>query len=245
MQANRRCLLTKRVLLHGVAIFSSVLAILLWVFLFREAYYALSIVLIFCAMIPFFLSYETSKPTSGELAVLSVMTALAVAGRAAFFMLPQVKPMAAIVIVTGIFMGKRNGFMAGAMAAFVSNFLFGQGVWTPFQMFGLGLTGFLAGVLFYKNRCSVLRLPMAAFGFFVVFFVYGIIVDMSSVLFITGGHTINGIVAVYIAGIPFNLIHSAITSVLLFFFGKPFLEILQRLQDKYQFIKEKGLKNVQ
>ncbi|MHB1314167.1 MAG: ECF transporter S component [Christensenellales bacterium] len=230
---------------QGLAVGCSALAMLLWAFLFRDAYYILCIILLLCAMIPFFLSFERNKPTAAELAVLAVLTALAVAGRAAFFMLPQIKPMAALVIVTGISMGKRDGFMVGAMAAFVSNFLFGQGIWTPFQMFALGLTGYIAGWFFGEREMEPARWMLSSFGFVIVFFVYGMIADLSSVLFLTGGKTLSGILAVYIAGIPFNLIHGATTSVFLFLFGKPFFETLQRLQRKYQFLQEKGLKNVE
>ena len=35
----------------------------------------------------------------------------------------------------------------GAIAALVSNFFFGQGPWTPWQMYGWGLIGYLGGVL--------------------------------------------------------------------------------------------------
>ena len=75
---------------------------------------------------------------------------LAVTGRAAFFMLPQVKPVAAIVIIAGVCLGGESGFVAGAMSGFISNFFFGQEPWTPWQMFGFGIIGCLSG--FLSNR---------------------------------------------------------------------------------------------
>ena len=243
MQAGRRQVDRLYRLSNLLAVICSVVAILLFVFLFRDAYYALCAILICCAMIPFLLSFEKRKPKAGELAVVAVMTSLAIAGRAAFFMLPQVKPMTAIVVITGAALGKRDGFMAGAMAVFVSNFMFGQGIWTPFQMFGLGLAGFLAGCFFDDGSMEPNRWMLAIFGFLAAFIIYGMIADMSSVLFLTGGTSWTGILAVYAAGVPFNLLHGCVTSIFLFLFGRPLLGILQRLDLKYNFLKQKGENN--
>ena len=64
------------------------------------------VLLILCAMLPYLISFERSKPKARDIVLTAVLTALAVAGRAAFFMLPQIKPTRAIVIVTGICFGR-------------------------------------------------------------------------------------------------------------------------------------------
>ena len=121
------------------------------IFLDDRKYYFISLLLIFYAMVPFFVRFEGRKPQSREVVILAVMVAIGVAGRAAFFMVPQFKPVVAIVVIAGVCLGKESGFLVGAMTAFVSNFIFGQGPWTPWQMFCFGLIGFLAGLLFEKN----------------------------------------------------------------------------------------------
>ena len=40
--------------------------------------------------------------------------------------------------------------MIGSLTMAISNFYFGQGPWTPFQMFGFGIIGYLAGL--FKNN---------------------------------------------------------------------------------------------
>ena len=100
------------------------------------------------AMIPFFMVFEERKPQAREILLIAVMAAIAVVGRMAFFMIPQFKPMAAVVILAGVGLGAEAGFLTGTMAGFVSNFFFGQGPWTPWQMFSFGIIGFLAGILF-------------------------------------------------------------------------------------------------
>ena len=110
-------------------------------------YYLCSLILIVYSIIPFLLSYEKRKPQARELVTIAVMCAIAVASRAAFIMLPHFKPMLGIIMITGMAFGAEAGFLTGALAAFVSNFIFGQGPWTPWQMFAYGIGGLLAGLL--------------------------------------------------------------------------------------------------
>ena len=94
-------------------------------------YYFIGLLIILESMLPFALVFERRKPQAREMVVLAVLTALAVAGRSAFFMLPQFKPVAAMVIIAGVAFGGEAGFLVGALTAFVSNMLFGHGPWTP------------------------------------------------------------------------------------------------------------------
>jgi hypothetical protein len=114
-------------------------------------YYFIALLILLETMLPFALVFEGRKPQARELVVIAVLCALGVAGRAAFFMLPEFKPVVALVILAGVAFGGETGFLVGAMTMLTSNILFGQGPWTPWQMFAMGLIGFLAGVLFRKG----------------------------------------------------------------------------------------------
>ena len=105
------------------------------------------LVLVEC-MLPFFLVFESRKPKARELVTIAVLCAIGVAGRSAFFMLPQFKPVLALVIIAGVAFGGETGFLVGAVTMLSSNVLFSQGPWTSWQMFSMGIIGFLAGVLF-------------------------------------------------------------------------------------------------
>jgi energy-coupling factor transport system substrate-specific component len=70
------------------------------------------------------------------------MCGIAITSRAIFIWLPHFKPMTAIIIITGIAFGTESGFLAGTISEFVSNFIFGQGPWTQWQMFALGIADF-------------------------------------------------------------------------------------------------------
>jgi hypothetical protein len=91
--------------------------------------------------------YERSRPPSQVVALVAALAALAIAGRIAFAAFPNVKPTTDIVIFAGYALGGAPGFAVGVLAALVSNFWFGQGPWTPWQMAGWGLCGILGAAL--------------------------------------------------------------------------------------------------
>ena len=111
-------------------------------------YYLAAILIIVISIFLFMWSFEKRKPKTREVVVLAVMTGIATLGRVIFFMLPQFKPCVAIIIITGIMLGKQSGFLCGALTAFVSDFFFGQGPWTPWQMFAFGIIGFISAIVF-------------------------------------------------------------------------------------------------
>ena len=102
-------------------------------------YLLISLFIVFYSMIPFFLTFESRRPQAREVLIIAVLTAIAVAGRAAFFMVPSFKPVMAFVIISAVCFGAESGFLVGALSMLVSNMLFGQGPWTPWQMFSMGI----------------------------------------------------------------------------------------------------------
>lgn len=197
-----------------------------------KKYYFISLLLIIEAMIPFAVAFERRKASSREIVVISVLCAIAVAGRIAFFMLPLFKPIAAIVIVAGIAFGAETGFLTGAVSAFVSNFYFGQGPWTPWQMFALAMTGFLAGLIFHKRKFAKNRVIICFFGFVVVTVIYGPISDLSALAGVNTP-TWEYMLTVWGLGMPFNLVHGLSTAFFLFVIGRVLLEKIERIKTKY------------
>ncbi|WP_422487043.1 ECF transporter S component [Gudongella sp. DL1XJH-153] len=202
-------------------------------FLNDRKYYFISMFLVVYTMVPFFMVFENRDPQARELIVISVLAALAVMGRTMFFMLPAFKPMMAIVIISGIAFGPEAGFLVGSMSAFVSNFFFGQGPWTPWQMFALGLTGFLAGVLIRKGILRKTRLSLSIYGFLTTFLIYGGVMNIASVLMYTERANIRMFLASYISGIPYDLVHAISTVFFLYFLSGPMIEKLDRIRIKY------------
>lgn len=174
--------LSKRTLVSTLMILVLIpLTIFIGMWIGDRKYLFISMAIIIYTMIPFVMVFEGRKPQARELIILAVLAAIAVAGRVAFFMLPQFKPVIAIVIIAGICFGAESGFLVGAISMFVSNFFSSQGPWTPWQMFAAGIIGFLAGILFQKGRLNMKKLPLCVFGFFSTFFIYGFLLDTASV----------------------------------------------------------------
>jgi len=197
-----------------------------------KKYYFISLLLIIETMIPFIVSFEKSETSSRRIVVISALCSIAVAGRIAFFMIPYFKPIAAIVMVTGIAFGAETGFFAGAVSAFVSNFYFGQGPWTPWQMFAFALVGFFTGLVFHNRKIERKRGLLCLFGFLVVTFIYGPVSDLSALAGVSTP-SLEYLITVWGLGMPFNLLHGLSTSFFLFILGPQLLRIVCRIKKKY------------
>lgn len=225
-------------ILFFVFIIISMTAVILWqIFLSAgSSYYLCAAAVLILSLLPFFISFEKSLPGAREISLLAVLIALAVASRAVFYLIPQFKPIGAVVIACAVCLGAERGYIIGAFSAFISNFLFGQGVWTPFQMVALGLVGFLAGIIFKKLPPN--RWLLAVTGFLLTFALYGLITDASTVLTTVAKPSAASVAAVYATGVPFSLVFGGATAVFLFLFGEAFIKKINRIVVKYGILEE-------
>jgi energy-coupling factor transport system substrate-specific component len=228
----------KRTLISAILILLVIPATIMFgVFVLDDRkYYFISLLIILYTMLPFALVFERRKPQARELIIIAVLTAIAVAGRAAFFMLPQFKPVVAIVIIAGVSFGPEAGFLVGATTGFVSNFFFGQGPWTPWQMFCFGIIGFLAGILFRRGRLKISKLVLCTFGGLSTFFIYGGIINIGSLLMFTPVLSREALIATYASGFWFDMVHAVATVIFLYFLSRPMIEKLDRIKAKYGLI---------
>ena len=162
---------------------------------------------------------------------VSVMTAFAVFGRIAFAAIPNFKPTTAVVILSGLAFGPATGFLTGSLSALLSNFYFGQGLWTPVQMLAWGLIGLLSGLL---TNCKFMNKlwKIAAFGLFSAL-LYGIMLDTWHVLFFVKSYTLEALLATAGASALFNFSHALSTVLFLVFLAMPFLRRAKRIRLKY------------
>jgi energy-coupling factor transport system substrate-specific component len=106
--------------------------------------------------------YERGRPDARIVALVATLAALAALGRIAFAAAPNVKPTTDIVLISGYTLGGAPGFAVGALAGLTSNFFFGQGPWTPWQMAAWGATGMIGAGLAIVTRRHIGRWPLAA-----------------------------------------------------------------------------------
>lgn len=228
----------KRLILAAVIILVVIPVIIgCGVYLGDRNYAITSTAIVILSMLPFFLIFESRKPKVRELIPIAVMTALAAASRVAFSFLPQFKPILALVMITGISFGAEAGFLCGSVSMLSSNFFFGQGPWTPWQMFCCGIIGFLAGLLAKRMKLGENRVSVCIFGV-LAGYLYGAIVDIWSIVGFTQDITWQTITAIYASGFWFNTIFAVGTAVFLFLLAKPMVRILHRIKIKYGLIEE-------
>ncbi len=199
-------------------------------------YFFISLLIILETLLPFVLMFERRRPQARELVVISVLCAMAVAGRQAFFMLPQFKPVLALVIISGVCFGGESGFLVGAVTAFVSNFFSAQGPWTPWQMFAMGIIGFFAGVIFQKGILQKTRANLCIFGAIAAIGVYGGIMNPASVLMWNPTPTADLILSSFVLGFSFDVIHAASTVFFLWLISPAMIDKLDRIKKKYGLI---------
>jgi len=196
-------------------------------------YYFIALLIMFECMIPFFLVFESRRPKARELVIIAVLCAIGVAGRAAFFMLPQFKPVMAMTIIAGVAFGGETGFLVGAMTMLASNVMFSQGPWTPWQMFAMGITGFLAGVLFRKGVLRRGRTSLCIFGALCAILIYGTVMNTASAVMWAGEVNYKIILSYFVTGFPMDCVHAAATWLFLWIAAEPMLEKLDRIKVKY------------
>ena len=178
----------------------------------------------------YFYVYEKKSSAAWELVIVALMSALSVVGRIVFAFLPSLKPCSAIIILTAIYFGRETGFMVGAFTALVSNFYFGQGGWTPFQMLAWGLTGYFAGMLgrwLSKNRILLL-VYSAAIGVF-----FSLLMDLYSCLWMDGKIVLSRYFTMIGTSASVTVAYAVSNVVFTAIFMEPFGRIFKRLCVKY------------
>lgn len=190
----------------------------------------ITLVIAALSCVPVAISYEKKSSDVRELVLIAVMTALSVVGRVIFAPLPGFKPVTAFIVITAIYLGGEAGFITGAFTALISNFTFGQGPWTPFQMFAWGMTGLIAGLLSTPLRRS--RALLLAYGA-VSGVVFSLLMDIWTVLWADGFFNPVRYAAAVLSSLPFVAIYAVSNVVFLLVLERPIGKILYRVKTKY------------
>ncbi len=191
-----------------------------------------SFLILGAALLGGFAWYERSRPTSQVVALVAALAALAVAGRIAFAALPNVKPTTDIVIFAGYALGPAPGFAVGGLAALVSNFWFGQGPWTPWQMAGWGMCGILgAGLAVVRPRAG--RLTLAAVCA-LAGVAYGALLNFSLMATYGGDLSWQRFLALESRAVPFDAAHAIGNAVLALVAGPAMIRMLVRFRERFE-----------
>ncbi len=209
----------------------SLLLLVIGAAVFQEKRYALiSFLLAVLSCAAVICSLDRRRTHIRRIVLIAVMTALSTAGRVLFAAIPAFKPMTAVIVMTGMYFGGEAGFLCGALTAVLSNFYFGQGPWTPFQMVSFGVIGMLAGILgktLKKNRAA-----LVLYGIFAGI-LYSGIMDVWTVLWNQPFFRLSAYVAAMSAALPFTVSYAASNVVFLLLMRRPLGMRLARVITKY------------
>ena len=212
------CVLVPTVVIGGTMLFSEK----------RHAWISLCVAVLAC--VPFFLYFEWSAKGAERLIPLAILTALSVLGRILLAPIPSFKPVTAMVVLTAMYFGSETGFLCGALSAVISNFYFGQGAWTPFQMFAWGIVGFLAGLLAKPLKKS--RIFLGLYGI-VAGVLYSFLMDILTVLWMDGYFNFPRYFAALATALPVTVTYAVSNVVFLELFVYPIGSIFGRFKTKY------------
>lgn len=192
----------------------------------------LSIILaVFSVILAVFIVFEKKDTGVDKIVIISILSAVASAGRVLFSSIPSVQPASFVIMITGIVFGAEAGFITGAITALSSNLLLGQGPWTVWQMFAWGLMGYVSAILYkilIKNK-FIFSIYGLIWGF-----IFGIIMN-AWILFSgrEGIFSIERAILINIASFPMDLAHGIFNLILILLFGTKFIKIFKRIAVKY------------
>jgi len=185
-----------------------------------------SLTIAFFSLLLFITGFEKKKTGTRRMVLVAVMTAISVLGR----FIPFFKPITAITVITAMYLGGEAGFLVGSLSALLSNFYFGQGPWTAFQMLSWGLIGLVAGYL--QDRLKKSRSFLLSFGV-LSGIAFSMIMDIWTVLWYNSGFDWKLYMASCIAAIPHTVLYAVSNFVFLLVLAKPFGDKLTRIKVKY------------
>lgn len=214
-----------------ISLIMAILTVVVGVLLWRDQQYNLIIMLlVVISWIPFYFKYELSHPKTREVVILAIMIALTTLARTLFILFPSFKPVSALVIIMAVVFGKQDGFLCGSLSALISDFVFGIGPWTPFQMLAWGLIGYLAGMFchqLYQNKWLLYSYGAVA-GI-----IFSMIMDLWSVLAIDNSFNLSRYLFTVIAALPVTITYIVSNIIFIFVFKDVMFKILQRVKIKY------------
>lgn len=221
----------KRLITCAILFLVIPLIVILGALIFKGKYYSwISLCVAVVSCLPLFYAFEHRENTASELNVLAALIAISALSRLIFSFVPGFKPITALTVIAAVWLGKESGFVVGALSAVVSNIYFGQGPWTPFQMFAWGGIGFLAGL--FGKRLRTNKILLCIFGV-LSGVLYSLAMDVWTTVWADGGFNISRYLTSAVLAIPTTFEYAISNVIFLLLLSKPFGDKLSRIKIKY------------
>lgn len=212
-----------------IVLTSSVTILLMILTLHGDAQTGVSLISTIGVFFILFMSYfyfEKNNMGTKEIAIIATLSAFTAVSRIAFAPIPSVKPVTFLTAISGFVFGPYEGFLVGSTSAFLSNIFFGQGPWTPWQMFSWGLVGIISGFWGKRGKnVSTLKFSIVCFLFG---FMFDWIMDVWYVVGFVKPITVQSVIGAYLAGLTFDILHGGGSFIFSIIFYDSFLPVLMR-----------------
>ncbi|MCR5332224.1 MAG: ECF transporter S component [Lachnospiraceae bacterium] len=192
----------------------------------EQKHLIVSLTVALLSLLLFYTGFEKKSTGTRRMVLVAIMTAISVLGR----FIPFFKPITAITVITAMYLGSEAGFLVGSLSALISNFYFGQGPWTAFQMLSWGLIGWIAGVIAVQLKKS--NILLYAYGV-LSGIAFSLIMDIWTVLWYNAGFDTKLYIASVTAAIPHTVLYAVSNVIFLVVLARPFGEKLERIKLKY------------
>jgi len=196
----------------------------------RRSFLLVAIVMAVVAVGAFCLNFEKEKDNGARTVLTAVFAALSTASRVVFAAVPGFKPIMSVTMFAGMYLGGDAGFLVGALTALLSNFVFGQGGWTPFQMLLWGLIG-VAGGLFapvLKKSKIALCIGGALSGI-----LFSLLIDVWSTVWMKGTFSLPFYLGVITEGLPFTITYAVSNVIFMLILAEPMRKTMERAAVKF------------
>ncbi len=198
-----------------------------------ERYWGLlSLVILGLLLVDFLVIFNEKVEGSKDIALIAILGAISAAARVPFAGIPSVQPSTFIIMTVGMVFGAYVGCMVGFETALLSNFLLGQGPWTPWQMLAWGLAGVVGAGLKHltQNKFGIYIFMAVAFLYG---YVYGIIMNIWYWLAFIYPHTIESFLLVWSLSIYFDTMHAVGNLIFVDLFGPKLIKIFERYKSRF------------
>ncbi len=192
----------------------------------QNAFTLVSLVVLAGVLALSFFYFEASVIGTKQIALISTLSAFTAMSRVVFAPLPNIQPVTFLTALCGLVLGPFPGFLVGCTSAFVSNVFLGQGPWTPWQMFGWGMTGLLCGLWGKRNaKPSPVAFGLSCVGFSLLF---GWIMNLWQAVTYLRPFTWPAFLLTYVTSLLFDLMHATGSFLFAVIFYEKFHKILHR-----------------
>ena len=198
-----------------------------------ERYWGLlSLVMLGLLLLDFLVIFNEKVEGSKDIALIAILGSISAAARVPFAGIPSVQPSTFIIMTAGMVFGAYVGCMVGFETALLSNFLLGQGPWTPWQMLAWGLAGVLGAALRFTSRTKHGIYIFMAVAF-LYGYVYGIIMNIWYWLAFIYPHTIESFLLVWTLSLYFDTMHAVGNLIFVDLFGHKLIKIFKRYKSRF------------